>query len=131
MSVQKHKRVDGQRGRTAKPKAEWQGYINWQPKETDKAELEAMKQKNFKVDDLLEEAVLDGYKFSWSWDDYNSCFSASLYCTNPDSPNAGWCAVMRGDSLGKCLERVLFFHYIVSNRDWTSIAPPNPVGDRW
>lgn len=131
MSTSRNAKKDSPRTGRGKQKVDWRGYINWQPTAEDKARLEAMKQHNFKTDDLLEEAILDGYRFSWSWDDYNSSYTASLYCTDPENSNAGWCATMRGSTLVAALERVLFFHYVIANRDWDSVSSPAPNGDKW
>lgn len=116
----KQEKQDGhQSGRASKPRAKFMGYVNYSPSEGDKRELREFLQDGQRPSDDLADILLNGYRLNVSWDSYNSSFSASLYCTDVESPNAGWTLSQRAGNVDAALERVIFVHVHVLHGDWS------------
>jgi hypothetical protein len=54
-----------------------------------------IKQKDFKFDEAVEEALLSDHKVGVSWDATNNCFIATFTAKGDRHPNAGKCLMSR------------------------------------
>lgn len=124
-----HARKDGQRSSNRPTRAEWKGYCNPVVSTALKDAISRAVAGGFSVGVQLEECILEGYKFSITWDDYNDCFTAALYAQNEDSVNAGWCATFRGSTIDRATLGLLYWHAMVANRDWNSVSTPSNRDD--
>jgi hypothetical protein len=108
-------------------KAEWKGYH--------KINLTNEQTKEFESDYLPKEIALseldllanNGYKFSLSWDSYNSGISASLYCQDKKMDWAGYTLTAWADCAETATKLLLYKHYIVALGQW-EIVPHEREG---
>lgn len=72
----------------------------------------------------LGELVLQGYKFSLSFDDKNSCFIASLTDRQAGSPSENSCLTGRGSSALAAQYALFYRHFALASEDWTFFDQP-------
>lgn len=104
--------------RTKPKSAEFQGYV--------KINLTTEQVKEFERDYLPKEVALseldllanNGYKISFSWDDYNSGISASLYAKDKKMELAGWTLSAWAADVETALKLLLYKHYILALGQW-------------
>lgn len=99
-------------------KAEWKGYhkINLTREQTEVFESEhANLPINAAEVDIL---VNNGYKLSYSWDDYNSGVSASLYAQNAKMDWAGYTLSAWAGDIQTAHNLLLFKHFVVAGERW-------------
>lgn len=68
--------------------------------------------------ELLASVVINGYKFSGSWDATNDCFIFSLTCRDDSSVNANLVLTSRSDSMWEALGLCLFKHLVLWPEGW-------------
>lgn len=98
--------------------AEFQGYhkINLTQEQNDVFEREyANLSPRMEDIDIL---VNNGYKLSFSWDDYNSGVSASLYAKNQKMEWAGYTLSAWAGDAQTALNLLLFKHFVVAKEQW-------------
>jgi len=64
--------------------------------------------------------VEEGYAVSFSYDDYNSCYSCLLRPKFTTNPNVGYLLNGRGSTPVRALRQAAYIHYIVFGGDWSS-----------
>lgn len=62
----------------------------------------------------------EGYAVSFSYDDYNSCYSCLLRPKFTNNPNAGFLLNGRGSTPVRALRQAAYIHYIVFESDWSA-----------
>ncbi len=67
--------------------------------------------------------INNGYKLSFSWDDYNSGVSASLYAKNQKMEWAGYTLSAWAGDAQTALNLLLFKHFIVAKERWEIVKP--------
>jgi hypothetical protein len=99
-------------------KAEWKGYhkINLTVEQSALFETEYLPTPLLWSDiDIL---VNNGYKFSLSWDSYNSGVSASLYAQDKKMEWAGYTLSAWSGDAETATKLLLFKHYVVCEEQW-------------
>ena len=113
-------------------RAEWKGYckVNLTREQNEVFENEhAALQINPAELDIL---VNDGYKISFSWDDYNSGVSASLYATNAKMEWAGYSLSAWAGDVQTALNLLLFKHFVVAEQRWEIVKDERAGSDvKW
>jgi len=99
-------------------KAEWKGYhkINLTREQTETFEAEyatlPINPEDFGI------LVNNGYRVSFSWDDYNTGVSASMYCVSQKAEWGGYTlSAWAADPL-TAWNLLLFKHYVVAEEQW-------------
>jgi len=103
-------------------KAEWKGYH--------KVNLTDGMAKDFekwRVDQRVQISDFDalcnnGYKISFSWDDYHEGVSASLYCTQQKMAWAGYVLSAWAGDIETAILLLFYKHYVICEEEW-DIAP--------
>lgn len=97
------------------------GYKGYVPVYIDDDTKKAIKAKLGTPKDLLlrlEKYLEDGYKFTLSWDDYNSCISASLFDTDSKRPTGGYILSAKHVDMVVALTTLVHLHEIVYPDGW-------------
>lgn len=104
-------------------KAEWHGYhrINLTREQTEVFERDYLNEPvSFDEIGIL---VNEGYKISFSWDDYNSGVSASMYAQNAKMEWAGYTLSAWAGDPDTAIKLLLFKHYVVAQKQWEIVKP--------
>jgi len=99
-------------------KAEWKGYhkINLSREQNEDFEANhSQTQVTFAELDIL---CNNGYKFSLSWDDYNTGVSASLYAQSKKMEWAGYTLTAWAGDAQTATALLLYKHYVVAEEQW-------------
>lgn len=105
-------------------KFKWNGYVNVPIPADIVDEVEAyMKDTNVVWADY-NQAVIDGYRFSQSYDEDNKSFKASLTCYDGDSDNFGKAMSSFGSDFYTALAVVLYKHFHITGEDWNGFEAP-------
>ena len=99
-------------------KIEWQGYLNVNLDSSDEVAFDAWQvERAFALSDI---AILvdNGYKFSLTWDDFHSGFSASLYSGNAKLAWTGWTLTAWAESVDEAIKLMFYKHYEMCLEDW-------------
>lgn len=113
------------------PKFELKGFIRC---DLDKDQLSRIKGQEadvLKLFDIAETLVDNGYKFGFSHDTYNSCYQASLTCTNKENQNYGFCLTGRGPSLPQALMVLMFKHFEICGEAWPVNEDFGKIRSEW
>lgn len=108
-------------------KAEWKGYhkINLNNEQAEVFDRDYSKViPPFSDIDIL---VNNGYKLSFSWDDYNTGVSASLYAASKKMDWAGYTLSAWAGDAQTALNLLLFKHFVVAQQKW-EIVPHEREG---
>lgn len=105
---------------SGKTKVEWKGYVNFSLNDSDKRKAEEYRGNPDWLDTAASHVCEEDYKLSVSYDNYNDCIVASLYCKRAGSPNAGYCLTARASHWYEAIFRVLYVHYVALDEDWNA-----------
>lgn len=112
--------------------AEFKGYhkINLTREQNEVFESEyASLSARFDDIDIL---INNGYKLSFSWDDYNSGVSAALYAKDQKMDWAGYTLTAWAGDAQTALNLLLFKHFIVAQQKWEIVKAEREGSDtKW
>lgn len=121
------KKGEGKTNGTANARSFKMDWINYTLTQQDKERL----QDKSLVDELLrfsvDDLVFEGFKFSLSRDEKNSCFVASLTIREGDSSSPSRCLTGRGATPADARVSLLYRHLVLAQGDW-SFFSQNPMG---
>jgi len=89
-------------------KAEFVGFVNYQPQQGDTADFAAWVAERDLVDEALTQAVGDGWKFTVSYDVKNTTFVGGVSRWDSGHPDAGIVLTCRSGSPVLLLEKALY-----------------------
>lgn len=130
-SASYQRKTDTNVSANGKPKVEWKGYVNWELTNAHKRAFDEWLAGKPDIDQLLEKAMRDGYDVKQRYDERNDAFSAQLYCTDPNNPNAGWCLSMRSKFAYTSLLRLVYVHFIALQEAWSAQGNEGWTDDKW
>ena len=125
------KGTDSTKTSKGKEKVKWQGYVNYDLNDNIKSGIQTWLEGNPNVDDMVHRVTEDGYDLKVRYDDYSQCMSAQLYCTDANSPNAGWCLSVRASDWVSAMWRVLYLHFIAFEGVWIDPTNTGWNDDQW
>lgn len=133
MSPRKTNQQKKDDGHTAKGKqrVKWQGYVNYTPTEQDRAGLSAAIDGGFDAEHESMQIMREGYRLSMGFDEYHGCYSASLYCQNSSSTNAGWNLSVRATDPFTAFTRLVYLHVYVLGGDWNTAQSGGWSDENW
>jgi hypothetical protein len=70
------------------------------------------------AEDTILKLSEEGYAVSFSYDDYNSCYSCLLRPKYTNNSNAGYLLNGRGSTPIRALRQAAYIHYIVFRSQW-------------
>ena len=97
-------------------------FVNWSLSVEEKAACKAWINTWEDLDDGLSLLIQEGYKATFSWDAYRSCFTASLIPTSDAKSNAGYILSGKGSTPLKAVKQALFVHYKIMDGEWASYS---------
>lgn len=106
----------------ANSRPEWKGFVAC---ELTTADRDLLEQGAMSYEDAWEglvDIIPEGYKLSFSWDDKNDTFTASLTGGAGTGDNAGWCLTGRGSSLDGAIISLAYKHFTKLQRAWNAAA---------
>lgn len=116
---------------TSVAKVDWKGYVNPTLTPAQKAGYAAWRNDPDIYAKTLETTLRDGFKLSINYFPRESAFQASLYCTNPDYPEAGFCMSVFGGDIETATHKLIYIHVAVLKGDWSSIMKRSLVDNSW
>lgn len=99
-------------------KAEWKGYHKISLTKEQDSEFATWVSENPVSFDVAETLVGNGYKVSFSWDDYHAGISCSFYATDAKMDWAGFTLSSWGETMQEAFELNVYKHYIICNENW-------------
>jgi len=114
-----------------KKKVAFKGYVKWTLSESHKVAFEKWRREKPDIDDLITKVYYSGYSLKIRYDDYNQSLSASLYCEDALSDNAGWVLSMRSNDWWKAICRVMYVHYVAFEGQWITEEQNTWDEDSW
>ena len=108
------------------PSNGFKGFININLTDDDKATIKATSLTPEQLMDLLDGFIDDGYKFTFSYDDYSRCYQCIGTHKDSEHPDYGVLLSGRGSTTLKAFKQ---WWYMVSNMigesDWSDWLKPN------
>jgi hypothetical protein len=77
---------------------------------------------------LLDELVMEGYKFSLSYDDKNATCVASITDRQQASAFYNCCLTGRGSTPAHAFAALLYRHLVLAETDWSFFGQPDVAG---
>lgn len=105
-------------GREKAPKVVFKGYLSFTPNAEEKNAYREAVQSGFDWREFLDDAISTGLNVKVAWDGYNQAATATLYCTDANSDDAGWTLSVRAESAEQALSRCIFVHFVILQRRW-------------
>lgn len=102
------------------PQIDFQGYIEVRFDEDQKKLFKKWASEFSDLASSIDKQVEAGYRFSLSWDDYNSAYMCSITTKDSQSVNAGWVLVGRGKDVFSALLQAYYKHVVVTQENWTN-----------
>jgi hypothetical protein len=99
-------------------KAEWKGYIKVSLTKEQDAEFDVWKETVTDVFAWMDTLVGDGYKLSFSFDDYHSGVSAALYASGAKMETAGYSLTSWGENVEEAYLMLCYKHFVICNQFW-------------
>jgi len=99
-------------------KAEWKGYHKINLTNEQDAMFEDWVVSSGVSMVWLEGLIDDGYKVSFSFDEYHSGVSCALYCTDAKKEWAGYSLTAWGGNAGEAFYMICYKHYAIANQMW-------------
>lgn len=90
-------------------KADWKGYVNWNPNQTERDTIKAALLTADQADGLMASLVDDGYKLSFYHDDYRNVMCLGVYGHYEDCKNPGKMLVIPHPDPRVALSALSFF----------------------
>ncbi len=94
-----------------------------------KEQLEALKQQVWDMENFdiaLANLSDEGYKITFSWDDYSAAYSCFIIPKGTEHKNAGYILTGRGSVPYKALRQAWYVHNDLFARDWSGWTAPTP-----
>lgn len=116
------------KAKTTKVKsADWKGYhkINLTNEQTEEFSRDHQNAEVHLAD--LDILINQGYKITFSWDDYNTGVSAALYAKDAKMEWAGYTLTAWAGDVQTALNLLLFKHFVVAQEQW-EIVPHEREG---
>lgn len=113
--------MDGNKGK-AKKKPDFKGFINYY---LTRDEMSYVKGKSFSDADAVGYLLAlsgDGYRITFSFDDFNECFQCTLLAQTTGKFNDGYAISGRGSDVIRAFKQVLYIHHEVCEGSWEVIA---------
>lgn len=102
-------------------------FVNWALSAEDKT---ACKEWELSVDDYSDaigSLIEGGYKVTVSYDDFRSCFTASIVPTKDAKSNQGYILTGKGSNPLKAIRQVLFIHYRIMGEEWAAYSTAKAI----
>jgi hypothetical protein len=77
---------------------------------------------------VIDELVMEGYKFSLSYDDKNACCVASITDRQPASSFYNACLSGRGSTPANAFAALLYRHLVLAETDWSFFGESDTTG---
>ena len=97
-------------------------FINWSLTDEQKASCKAWCNSLEDMDALETQLIQSNYKITVSWDDFRSCYTASLLPQGDAHENAGYILTGKGSTPSKARKQALFVHFHVMDGQWASYS---------
>lgn len=108
------------RGDAKRREIEFKGFIQCELTDKQKQTLKAQEMSLQEIEDTLVKLIQEGYKVSYSWDNYNHCYQAFLSTSDQESEHLGWILAGRGSLPSKSLKQLFYKHYAILKEQWSS-----------
>jgi hypothetical protein len=106
-------------------KAEFKGYFNCNLLAADELVFEAWAvAQTIQLTDF-EPLCNNGYKISFSWDEYHQGVSAALYCRDAKMDWAGYTLTAWAADIETAIKLLFYKHFVMSGEVW-DVAPNQP-----
>jgi len=99
-------------------------FINYSLSNEQKAELKALPYTSDQFVSDLDRLADSSYKVSFSYDDYNQCYSCFITPRDEKSPNKGLVLTARGSTVLKSFKQALYLHYTLFEENWADFYVP-------
>jgi len=97
-------------------------FVNYELNKDDKDFLKLHELSWQEVDKLFVQLVKEGYKVSFSWDEYSGCMAVWLIGQSSSCPNHGFILSSRASTTLKALNGLFYRHLTVYNGLWRDRA---------
>jgi hypothetical protein len=97
-------------------------FVNWSLSPDEKAACKAWELSLEDYDEALLTLVEAGYKSTVSYDDFRSCFTASIVPTKTAKSNQGYILTGKGSTPLKSVKQVLYIHYHIMAEEWAEYS---------
>jgi len=114
-------------------KVQFKGFIDFRVSDESKQRYLAwLEDFNFtQLWSILEDYMDRMYKVSFSFDSYNTAYTATLTCNDPSHPDAGWCLTARGETLEQALTTVIWKDTVAITNNWTDEKQASQQSKKW
>jgi len=97
-------------------------FVNWALSDQEKVDVKAW---NFTHDDLNEALIAlveGGYKVTFSYDTFNTCYSCAFVPTKDAKSNQGYILSGKGSTPLKAFKQCAYIHYHIMGEEWAAYS---------
>lgn len=102
-------------------------FVNWSLDADQKAVCKAWMLSMEEYDDAVSSLIESGYKSTISYDNFRSCYTASIVPTKDAKSNQGYILTGKGSTPLKALKQALFIHFHVMTEEWAAYSTAKAV----
>lgn len=102
-------------------------FVNWSLSVEEKAAVKAWLLTLEEYDDFIGGLVEAGYKITISYDNFRSCFTASIVPTKDAKSNQGYILTGKGSTPFKAVRQAMYIHFYIMDGEWSSYSTAKAV----
>jgi len=102
-------------------------FVNWSLSADEKSACKAWNLVLSEFDDALANLIESGYKTTLSYDNFRSCYTASIVPTKDAKSNQGYILTGKGSTAFKALKQALYIHYHIMGEEWAAYSTAKAV----
>lgn len=110
------------KGKPTQPRFNDVQFVNWSLTDEEKAACKEWSVTMGDFDNALGKLIEEGYKVTVSYDNYRSCFTASIVPTKDAKMNVGYILTGKGSTPLKAIKQVLYIHFYIMGGEWAAYS---------
>jgi len=119
--------VDKPKPKPTQPRFNDVQFVNWSLTVEEKAAVKAWALTLEEYDNFVGGLVEAGYKITVSYDNFRSCFTASIVPTKDAKSNQGYILTGKGSTPLKAVRQAMYIHFYVMDGEWSSYSTAKAV----
>lgn len=102
-------------------------FVNWSLSAEEKAACKAWELSVDDYSDAIGSLIEGGYKVTVSYDNFRSCFTASIVPTKDAKSNQGYILTGKGSNPLKAIKQALYIHFHIMGEEWAAYSTAKAV----
>lgn len=119
--------IDKPKRKPTQPRFNDVQFVNWSLSADEKAACREWSLVLDDYDDAVGSLIEAGYKVTVSYDNFRSCYTASIVPTKDAKSNQGYILTGKGSTSLKAIKRALYIHFHIMGEEWAAYSTAKAV----